>query len=389
MEAVVKVLPWALIFIFAFLFMYLLHRRFVENNVWGKVVKKYKDNVDAKVLSEAAFVTRFGSIENNSILYKLDRLMLLSGIKNRFKFINGEVFLGAIILASIAGFFEGTLIWSNGLVGIFLASAQAVVLYGIAMVLAGKTYNQIEDNTAIFISILSNHAKGSSDIVTIFQNTIPSLSGPLKKIAEKFVADAESTGNVDIAFDYMKESVDNRQLQTIFVNLKNCMHYQANYEEVLAQMMSQVAGRAGRRGGSRGHVILQTKQPRLPVVAQIVGGDYEGMFAGQIAERREFLFPPFCRLIVVCLKHRYESACEKAAEAMATLLRPSLGTAVLGPYRPAVGRVQYQHIRRLVVKVISPHTPQGVKALLLHARTQLMESPEGRGVAVFFDVDPI
>ena len=42
-------------------------------------------------------------------------------------------------------------------------------------------------------------------------------------------------------FDYMKESVDNRQLQTIIVNLKNCMHYQANYEEVLAQMMSQVA----------------------------------------------------------------------------------------------------------------------------------------------------
>lgn len=155
------------------------------------------------------------------------------------------------------------------------------------------------------------------------------------------------------------------------------------------QMMSQVAGRAGRRGGSRGHVVLQTKQPSLPVVAQIVGGDYESMFAGQIAERREFLFPPFCRLIVVCLKHRYESACEKAAEAMATLLRPSLGTAVLGPDRPAVGRVQYQHIRRLVVKVISPHTPQGVKALLLHARTQLMESPEGRGVAVFFDVDPI
>ena len=53
--------------------------------------------------------------------------------------------------------------------------------------------------------------------------------------------DAENTGNVDIAFDYMKESIDNRQLQTIIINLKNCMHYQANYEEVLMQMMSQVA----------------------------------------------------------------------------------------------------------------------------------------------------
>lgn len=241
MEVVVKMIPWALIFLFAFLFMFIVHKRFVENNVWGKLVKKYKDNVDAKVLSEAEFVTRFGAIENNSLLYKLDRMMLVSGIKNRFKFANGETFLGALILAAIAGFFEGTLLFQNGLVGIFLACAQAVVLYGIVMALAGKTYNQIEDNTAIFISILSNHAKGSSDIVTIFQNTIPSLSGPLKRIAEKFVMDAEATGNVDIAFDYMKESVDNRQLQTIIVNLKNCMHYQANYEEVLMQMMNQVA----------------------------------------------------------------------------------------------------------------------------------------------------
>ena len=113
-------------------------------------------------------------------------------------------------------------------------------MYGAARAMSGKVYNQIEDGTAIFVSILSNHAKGSSDIVTIMQNTIPSLSGSLKRITEKFVSDSENTGNIDVAFDYMKESVDNRQLQTIIVNLKNCMHYQANYEEVLAQMMGQV-----------------------------------------------------------------------------------------------------------------------------------------------------
>lgn len=294
-EAVVKYLPWALIFIFAFLLMYFVHKRFVENNVWGKVVKKYKDNMDAKVLSEAEFVTRFGTIENNSLLYKLDRLMLLSGIKNRFRFINGEVFLGAIILSSVVGFFEGTILFGNGLVGIFLAVAQAVVLYGFAIALAGKTYNQIEDSTAIFISILSNHAKGSSDIVTIFQNTIPSLSGSLKRIAEKFVMDAESTGNVDIAFDYMKESVDNRQLQTIFVNLKNCMHYQANYEEVLAQMMSQVAAGLSARE-DRKNVLFSMKITLVvisimaAVIVLIIGagldidvaGSLTGNFIGQV-----------------------------------------------------------------------------------------------------------
>lgn len=51
---------------------------------------------------------------------------------------------------------------------------------------------------------------------------------------------AEKYGNADLAFDFACESVDNRTLKTIFVNLKNCMHYQANYEEVLTQMMGQI-----------------------------------------------------------------------------------------------------------------------------------------------------
>ena len=174
-------------------------------------------------------------------MYKLDRLVLTSGIRTFFPWLNGEYLLFGMILAAIAGVFEGVLLFRNVFVALFLAAAQLVALYAILLYLSGKTYNRIEDNTAIFVSILSNHAKGSSDIVTIMSRTLPSLHGPLRGLVQKFIMDAENTGNVDIAFDYMKESIDNRQLQTIIINLKNCMHYQANYEEVLMQMMSQVA----------------------------------------------------------------------------------------------------------------------------------------------------
>ena len=240
MKEAVRYLPWAGIFVFTFLLAIAVHRKFCEENVWERIVKRYRSRVDAKILSEAAFVTKYGSVENHSLLYRLDRLMLTSGIKNRIPWVNGEVFLLAVFAAAVFGLFAGTALFSNVFAGIFTAAAQAAVLYGAALAMSGKVYNQIEDGTAIFVSILSNHAKGSSDIVTIMQNTIPSLSGPLKRITEKFVSDSENTGNIDGAFDYMKESVDNRQLQTIIVNLKNCMHYQANYEEVLAQMMGQV-----------------------------------------------------------------------------------------------------------------------------------------------------
>ena len=306
-EEVLRWLPWGCIFLFSFLLIFLIHKRFVENNVWGKVVKKYKDNVDLKVLSEAEFVTKFGAIENHSILYKLDRLMLLSGIKNVLPFVNGEVFLCVEIVLSVAGFFEGTIIFQNVFVALFLAVAQAVVLYAFAIGLSGRTYNQIEDQTAIFISILSNHAKGSSDIVFIMQNTIPSLKGVLREIAEKFVQDAENTGNVDIAFDYMKESVENRQLQTIIINLKNCMHYQANYEEVLAQMMSQVAAGLSARE-DRKNILFSMKLTLVVIsitaviIVWIIGAglgiDVKGSLTGNIAGQALLLITGLLYLMV-------------------------------------------------------------------------------------------
>ena len=265
MKEAVRYLPWAGFFVFTFLLAIAVHRKFCEENVWERIVKRYRSRVDAKILSEAAFVTKYGSVENHSLLYRLDRLMLTSGMKNRIPWVNGEVFLLAVFAAAVLGFFAGTALFSNVFAGIFMAAAQAAVLYGAALAMSGKVYNQIEDGTAIFVSILSNHAKGSSDIVTIMQNTIPSLSGPLKRITEKFVSDSENTGNIDVAFDYMKESVDNRQLQTIIVNLKNCMHYQANYEEVLAQMMGQVVSGLSAREDRKN--ILFSMKMTLPVIS--------------------------------------------------------------------------------------------------------------------------
>ena len=63
-------------------------------------------------------------------------------------------------------------------------------------------------------------------------------------------------------------------------------------------MMSQVGGRAGRRG-KRGLVILQTKSPDLPLIQQVVHNDYAAFYRLLIAERQQFKYPPFYRLIYV------------------------------------------------------------------------------------------
>ena len=65
-----NILPWAVMFLLTFIFSVIVHKRFKERNVWNNIVKRYRENTDKKLLSEAEFVTRFGAIENNSILYK-------------------------------------------------------------------------------------------------------------------------------------------------------------------------------------------------------------------------------------------------------------------------------------------------------------------------------
>ena len=57
-------------------------------------------------------------------------------------------------------------------------------------------------------------------------------------------------------------------------------------------MMSQVSGRAGRKG-HRGLVILQTRQPDLPIIQQVVRGDYPALYRSLCAERQQFRYPPY------------------------------------------------------------------------------------------------
>ena len=237
----VRVALWIVIAISIFIVSLIIHKEFLKRSIFQEIYGKYKGNLEKKVKEENWFVSKYGVIENRSFLYKIDRLLTMSGLKKTFPHLSGEVFISILFISLITTAILVSNLAGNVFLGLFIAHAVVTAEFLVVIFLSGRTYNQIEEDTSLFISILSNHAKGSSDIVTIMTRTLPSMDGPIRELIKKFLLDAEKTGDIDVAFDVMKESVDNRTFQTIIVNLKNCMHYQANYEEVLQQMMNQVA----------------------------------------------------------------------------------------------------------------------------------------------------
>lgn len=159
------------------------------------------------------------------------------------------------------------------------------------------------------------------------------------------------------------------------------------YEQAF-MMMGQVSGRAGRKG-ERGLVILQTKNPGLPVIGQIVDNDYETFFRELMDERRLFRYPPYGRLIYVYMKHKHESVADSAALMMAGLLRQWFGERVLGPDKPAVGRVKTLNIRKIVLKLENGLDMKLVRQYLRLGQKQIMQDKQYATLQIYYDVDPL
>lgn len=152
-------------------------------------------------------------------------------------------------------------------------------------------------------------------------------------------------------------------------------------------MMAQVAGRAGRKG-QQGLVMLQTRNAELPVVQCLQRNDFQAFFRLLMEERQMFKYPPFHRLIYIFLRHQKEPLAERAAQQMATLLRPIFGSAVLGPDKPSVSRIKQMSIRKIVLKLDRRLSQQRIRQHLRQAEASLMANKEFAALKLYFDVDP-
>ena len=204
-------------------------------------------------------------------------------------------------------------------------------------------------------------------------------------------------GDTDILIgtQMVTKGLDFRRVSVVGILNASTMLNQPDFRsyERAYQMMTQVAGRAGRSSGTEGHnarpgrVILQVHDAKQPTVMQVVKGDYEGMFRTQMEERRLFVYPPLCRLVYVYIKHKDESVLEHLAEEMANLLRQVFGHRVLGPDMPPVARVQTMYIRKVCLKLELGANMTEARRRLHEIQRYITSKPEYKSAVMYYDVD--
>ncbi len=156
------------------------------------------------------------------------------------------------------------------------------------------------------------------------------------------------------------------------------------------QLLVQVSGRAG-RGAKSGKVLIQTYNPKHPVLQQVLHNDFKQMFQSQIDERKEFLYPPFVRLLKITLKHSDFNKVNEGADWFAQVLRQGFsnqnGLQVLGPEFPPISRIRNEYMKDILIKISPNVSIEKVKKYVLRTEISFQAVPNFRAIRVIFYVE--
>jgi primosomal protein N' (replication factor Y) len=155
--------------------------------------------------------------------------------------------------------------------------------------------------------------------------------------------------------------------------------------EHLAQLLTQVAGRAG-RGDRPGTVLVQTRQPQHPFWPRWLGGGYPAVAAAELAERREGGLPPYRHQALLAAEARGTQAIETFFREVLALPGDRDDVTLIGPLPAPMPKRAGHHRQQLLLECASR---QPLHRLLSAWLPALYASPSARRVRWSLDVDPL
>ncbi|MFV8271100.1 replication restart helicase PriA [Flavobacterium sp. GT2N3] len=152
------------------------------------------------------------------------------------------------------------------------------------------------------------------------------------------------------------------------------------------QMMTQVAGRAG-RSEKQGKVVIQTYNPSHNTIQQVTNNDYLGMYKEQLYDRQIYKYPPYFRIIKLTLKQRDFDKLKEGSMWLYQVMSQNLNMPVLGPEEPAISRIRNEYIRTIIIKIPQNTSIVNTKKIIQKMLNSFEAVAQYRAIKVTANVD--
>jgi len=206
---------------------------------------------------------------------------------------------------------------------------------------------------------------------------------------EKLIANFEQ-GEIDVLVgtQMLTKGLDFRNVKLVGImnadNLLNFPDFRAH--ERSYQLMSQVAGRAGRTD-LRGKVLIQTYNPHHRILQQVSTNAFEDMFKEQMNDRYNYHYPPIFRLIKITFKHKDYNKVNVASDWFAKSLRQVFKANVLGPEFPPISRIRNLYNKNILVKIPQNQSLTKTKEAIMKIHNSFNAVKDFRPVRVVLNID--
>ncbi len=157
-------------------------------------------------------------------------------------------------------------------------------------------------------------------------------------------------------------------------------------EERMAQLLTQVAGRAGREG-LPGRVLLQSHHPDHPLLQDLLRRDYSELARDLLRQRRDAGLPPAGQLVMLRTDCADPQLAEQFLQELRRLLQPDLptGCRLLGPLPAAMQRRAGKFRFQLLLSAAHRGAALAASARAVELAQTL---PTRRGLNWTIDIDP-
>ncbi len=155
-------------------------------------------------------------------------------------------------------------------------------------------------------------------------------------------------------------------------------------QETVFQLITQVAGRAG-RGETPGEVLIQTAMPENSTIQLAAKQDFVGFYTEEIGTREAFYFPPFAKIVKILFSGSDEERVSQFARRYQIALKECLGDAfICHPVVPS-GYAKVKDLFRYQFLIRGPAINAVCQAIEHVDRNLILPSAIRR----FIDVDPL
>jgi len=195
--------------------------------------------------------------------------------------------------------------------------------------------------------------------------------------------------NILVGTQMISKGLDFENIELVAIPKADAMIHVQDFraEERAYQLITQVAGRAGRVSGN-GKILIQTYNPSHSVFELIKNQNVKEIYDYFLEERKKFFYPPFVKLIMIELKHTKEDKVNRSSQFLGSILRKYIPEeCILGPEKSPIARINNLYQYQILLKFPKNKNYKIYKELVLKSLEEFDEITAYKSIKKDFIVD--